>query len=82
MANNVFTVAFNTGQDGIEANRKLFHTLRYTTGKKRVLFGVNKNGFKVYLAIIERDSEGYEELYRYWRVLCYSFKIIPSLKTS
>ena len=52
MANNVFTVAFNTGQDGIEANRKLFHTLGYTTGKKRVLFGVNKNGFKVYLAII------------------------------
>ena len=54
MANNVFTVAFNTGQDGalIEANRKLFHTLRYTTEKKRVLFGINKNGFKVYLAII------------------------------
>ena len=61
MANNVFTVAFNTGQDGalIETIRKLFHTLRYTTGKKRVLFGINKNGFKVYLAIIERDSEGY-----------------------
>lgn len=48
MANNVFTVAFNTGQDGalIEANRKLFHTLRYTTGKNEYL-GINKNGSEV-----------------------------------
>ena len=42
-------MAFNTGKDGasMKANGKLFHTLRYATGKKRVLSGINENGSEV-----------------------------------
>ena len=41
-------MAFNTGKDGaLKANGKLLHTLRYATGKKRVLLGINKNGSEV-----------------------------------